>query len=201
MIAITLLLAAAAPQTAVEAERAFAADAQAIGQWTAFRKWAAPDAIFLPPHPVSTALKDAPDPAVSVDWWPTASFVSCDGATAANTGGALWPGGRSSYFSTIWRRQPDGGWRWMLDHGNDLATPRARVSSPVIRRASCQGTPTHNEEADAQGGASRDGTLRWHWTVEPDGGHTFAVQLWTGATYETVIDDRVPAPPARVKPR
>lgn len=194
---VALLLAGAGPQTAVEAERAFAADAQTLGQWTAFRKWAAEGAIFLPPQPVSVALKDAPDPPVSVDWWPTASFVSCDGATAANTGGALWPGNRSSYFSTVWRRQPDGAWRWLLDHGADLATPRARVPRPVVRRASCKGTPPHDEEAEGSGGASADATLRLHWQVAADGGHRFTVQLWTGAAYQTVIDDRVPAPKPR----
>lgn len=194
---VALLLAAAAPQTAVEAERAFAADAQKLGQWTAFRKWAAKDAIFLPPQPVSLALKDAPDPPVSVNWWPTASFVSCDGATAANTGGALWPGDRSSYFSTIWRRQGDGTWRWLLDQGADLAMPRARVTEPAVRRASCKGTPTHKEAAENSGGASGDGTLRWHWQVAPQGGHRFTVQMWTGSAFETVIDDRVPAPRPR----
>ncbi|WP_085808742.1 hypothetical protein [Sphingomonas sp. TZW2008] len=192
-----LLLVAAAPQSAVEAERAFAADAKAIGQWTAFRKWAADDAIFLPPQRVADALKDAPDPPVAVDWWPTASFTSCDGATAANTGGALWPGGRSSYFSTIWQRQPGGAWRWRLDHGADLSSPRARVAQPALRRASCRRTPTL-DDAGADGGASADGTLRWRWTVAPGGGHSFAVQMWTGGSYETVIDDRVPAPPAKV---
>lgn len=193
---LALLLAGAAPQTAVDAERAFAADAQKLGQWTAFRKWAAKEAIFLPPRSVSVALKDAPDPPVAVNWWPTASFVSCDGATAANSGGASWPGNRSSYFSTIWRKQPDGAWRFLLDNGADLSVPRPRVAQPVVRQASCKGTPTHNEEAQVDGGASADATLRWHWQVAPEGGHRFTVQMWTGAAYETVIDDQVP-PPAR----
>ena len=194
---VALLLATAAPQSAVEAEHAFAADAQRLGQWTAFRKWAAKEAIFLPPQPVSVALKDAPDPPVSVNWWPTASFVSCDGATAANTGGALWPGGRHSFFSTIWGRQPGGNWRWLLDGGGDLTTPRPRMAKPRVRRAACKGTPTHNEEAENSGGASSDATLRWHWQVAPEGGHQFIVQMWTGAAYETVINDRVPAPKPR----
>lgn len=193
-VLLALLLAGAAPQTAVDAERAFAADAQKLGQWTAFRKWAAKDAIFLPPNPVAVALKDVPDPPVAVDWWPTASFVSCDGATAANTGGALWPGDRSSYFSTIWRRQADGAWRFLLDHGADLTAARARMAQPVVRQASCTGTPAHDAEADDEGGVSADATLRWHWRVAPEGGHRFTVQLWTGTRYETVIDDQVPAP-------
>ena len=45
---LALLLAAAAPQTAIDAERAFVADAQTLGQWTAFRKYAADDAVMIP---------------------------------------------------------------------------------------------------------------------------------------------------------
>ena len=49
-----LLLAAAEPaMTAVDAERAFVADAQKLGQWTAFRKWSAPDAIMFVPRQVN----------------------------------------------------------------------------------------------------------------------------------------------------
>ena len=41
-----LLLAAAAP-SALDAEQAFARDAQRIGQWSAFRKWAHRDAVMM----------------------------------------------------------------------------------------------------------------------------------------------------------
>ena len=54
---ILLLLAAAAAtaapsSTAIDAERAFASDAQRIGQWAAFRKYAARDAIMFNPQAV-----------------------------------------------------------------------------------------------------------------------------------------------------
>ena len=42
-----LLLMAAEPLTAIDAERAFAADAQKMGQWTAFRNYAADDAVMF----------------------------------------------------------------------------------------------------------------------------------------------------------
>jgi hypothetical protein len=201
MVMIALLLAAAVPQTPLEAEHAFIADAQAIGQWTAFRKWAAPDAIFLPPQPVAAALKDAKDPPKAVEWWPIASFLSCDGKVGANTGGALWPGGRHSYFSTIWARQPDGQWRYKLDQGDDLAEPRPRpAADPAIRRASCENKPRGLIQPRVKGaqqgsGTSPDKTLGWSWTVEADGARRFFVHLWTGTTYETVIADRVAARP------
>ena len=46
-----------APMSAIDAERAFAADAQKIGQWTAFRKWSTPDALMFTPQPVRVYAK------------------------------------------------------------------------------------------------------------------------------------------------
>ncbi|MES2754352.1 MAG: hypothetical protein V4659_06775 [Pseudomonadota bacterium] len=186
--------------TPLDAERDFAADAQRLGQWSAFRKWAAPAAIFLPPENVHAALKDAPDPAKSVEWWPTAGFLSCDGTLGANTGGAVWPDGRTNFFSTLWAKQAAGGWRWTLDHGGDLAAPRPRpAADPAIRRASCDNKPRGLIQVKRKGtqqgsGTSKDKTLGWSWTVEPDGTRVFYVHLWTGTTYEPVIADRVAAP-------
>ena len=82
---LALLLAAApvsAPMSAIDAERAFAADAQKNGQWTAFRNSAAPDAVMFVPEKVNAQawLKDRADPPVSVFWWPGRSYVSCDGS-------------------------------------------------------------------------------------------------------------------------
>ena len=67
MIAAAFLLAAAAP-TAIDAEYAFATDAQRIGQWTAFRKWADTDAVMFNPQAVWARdfLKDRKDPPGSV---------------------------------------------------------------------------------------------------------------------------------------
>ena len=73
---IALLLAAAAPQaapqTAVDAERAFAAHAQKVGQWTAFRDYAEPTAVMFDPQAVGAHdfLKGRKDPPRSVEWWP-----------------------------------------------------------------------------------------------------------------------------------
>ena len=49
---ITALLIAAAAPTAIDAELAFARDAQRLGPWTAFRKWADRDAVVFTPHGV-----------------------------------------------------------------------------------------------------------------------------------------------------
>jgi hypothetical protein len=111
MILALLLAAAEPPMTAIDAERAFVADAQKLGQWTAFRKYAADDAVMFVPQQVNAQafLKDRKDPPASVYWWPGKSFVSCDGSYAVNTGPWVRQYGKAvGYFTTVWKRQPDG---------------------------------------------------------------------------------------------
>ena len=104
---IALLLAAAVPGP-IQAERAFAADAQRIGVWSAFRKYALPDAVMFTPQAVwaHEYLKDRKDPPKSFDWWPTRTFISCDGRTAVNIGDAVTAEGKPmSHFTTVWQAQ------------------------------------------------------------------------------------------------
>ena len=84
------LLLAAATLTAVDAERAFAADAKRIGQWTAFRKYADETAVMFTPQAVwaHEFLAGRKDPPRSVRWAASNSWVSCDGRTAINRGPA-----------------------------------------------------------------------------------------------------------------
>lgn len=200
MIAAALLLAAqVVPQSAVEAETAFAADAEREGQWTAFRKWAAPEAVMFDPQPttVEKLLGALEDPPASVRWWPSESYVSCDGAAAVNHGVARWPDGAGGWFSTVWQR--DGGaWRWTLDQGARTATPAPRPATVSEKRSSCAGTPPLGSRGFPKGeggGASADRTLRWHWRVASDGERWFTAEQWTGERYETVLTDHAPATP------
>lgn len=174
-----------ARSTALDAERAFAADAQILGQWTAFRKWAAPDATMFVPQPINAQawLKERKNPPKAIAWWPTATYVSCDGSLAVNTGGWKRPDGAVGYFSTVWQRQQDGGWKWVLDHGDIAATPRPRPVFTHIRKAVCQ-RPFHRAEltvhdAGTSGGdiASKDGTLKIGWTVFSDRNRTIEVSM------------------------
>lgn len=190
------------PQTAIEAERAFAADAQTLGQWTAFRKWAAPEAIMFWPQTenVHAKIKGWPDPARAVRWWPTNAWLSCDGTTAVTTGGSLWPDGRHGYFTTIWVRQPNGGWRWILDHGDFLTAPRSQPDQPATVTAPCkpkQMTDSmvgdYGDYIEASDG-SMDDTVRYRRRVMRDGARRITVSVWNGGAFDVVIDDQVPAP-------
>ena len=178
----------------VDAERAYAAMAQKVGQWTAFRKTAAPGAILFVPDPVPAAdfLKDRKDPPVAVKWQPSESYVSCDGHTAANLG--PWQRPTSvGYFTTVWTRGRDR-WAWNVDFGNavEKAMPEAPAKVPV-RRASCRSAkpvllPKLAAVEKSGSGSSKDHSLEWRWRVEKDGSRHILVYLWNGRGYDTVID-------------
>ena len=199
---ISLLLMAAASMSSpspVDAEHAYAAMAQKIGQWTAFRATAAPGAVLFVPDPVPAAefLKDRKDPPVTVTWQPSESYLSCDGRTAANLG--PWQRPTSvGYFTTVWTRTGKT-WAWDVDFGNalDAAMPAAPDKVPV-RRASCRTAkpvllPKLAMVDRSGSGSSRDHSLEWTWRVEKDGSRHILVYLWNGRGYETVIDRSIAA--------
>ncbi|CUS45181.1 MAG: hypothetical protein V4610_16810 [Pseudomonadota bacterium] len=200
-LAAVASLAAAVPQTAADTERAFAGAAQSEGQWAAFRRFATEDAVMFTPRPVKAQafLKDRKDPPATLMWWAADSYVSCDGALAVNTGPWARPKGDAfGYFSTIWQRQPDGGWKWTMDGGDDLAMPRPAGDTPKIRHASCKGSPStvaavRYRDGESAEGQSEDRTLAWRWHVAPDGARTFDVWLWDGRAMKPVIADRIAA--------
>jgi hypothetical protein len=203
VIPLLLMLAASSevPRSAADAERSFARDAQTEGQWTAFRNWADDEAVMFLPQPTKAQawLKDRKDPPNSVMWWAADSFVSCDGGHAANTG--PWVRGwakANGYFSTIWARQPSGGWKWLVDRGDALTSPRAAGERPRVTHASCRGRPTtvaavRYRDGDTGEGQSNDRTLAWRWHVAPDGGQSLDVWLWDGRRMKQVIADRTVA--------
>ncbi|MET0307584.1 MAG: hypothetical protein ABW023_02655 [Sphingomonas sp.] len=198
---LALVLQAATPQTAVDAERAFNAAAQATGQWTAFREFAAPGAVVFTPQPEKVELAlPTKNPPIAVQWWPAESYVSCDGSQAVNTGPWVQPKS-SGYFTTVWVRQADGRYKWAMDGGDRLSTPRALPARPKVRRASCHGKPPKIEFEPCPGDrlqcyaeTSPDGTLVWDWRVGADGARTFTARLWNGRDFDQVIRNEVAAP-------
>jgi hypothetical protein len=209
MIALMLAAAAALP-TAIDAERAFAADARRIGPWSAFRKYADRDAVMFTPQAVwaRDLLKDRKDPPASVRWWPERSFVSCDGRTAVNSGPAVTAAGKPyGTFTTVWQREGRK-WSWVYDNGAPLKAAPARQARPRVARASCRagapGAPVIAPAAlsskqarttpeDSGRGHSADKTLGWDWRVEKNGEHHFRVYLWNGFRYAQVVSNTIPA--------
>jgi hypothetical protein len=216
VIAAFLLAAAAAPapgtvRNAIEAEYAFAADAQRVGQWTAFDKWAAPGAIMFVPQLVNARrwLEGKKDPPHSVEWTPRESYQSCDGKTAINLGPWHRADGSIGYFTTVWQYEnelADGPqWMWVYDGGDRLTRPMAARAKPKIRRASCHGIPAtiphswpvstlppvdYPDPLEAAEHA-RDRSLRFEYRVDKVGNRHFTAWLWNGRKFEQVIDQSV----------
>jgi hypothetical protein len=208
---IAMFLLAASVPTAVDAEYAFARDAQRIGQWTAFRKYADRDAVMFTPQAVWARefLKGRKDPPEAVRWWPASSFVSCDGRTAVNTG--PWSrdhGTHNGYFTTVWQREK-GRWSWAYDGGDALKAPMKAPARPIVQRASCAGRapgapvipppPLTMKQArstpeDNGRGESADKTLGWDWKVDKNGARRFRVFQWTGSRYAQVLYNKIAAP-------
>jgi len=188
------------PSSVFAAEIAFNRLAQEKGQWTAFRETAAEDAVMFTPQRVlaQSWLKGRADPPASVTWAPSVIAVSCDGRLAASTGNWKQPDGTVGYFTTLWRRDKKGGWKWILDHGDALATARATPEFLVGKVATCKRPAAGSPPPMPTGKPGKDGvpapqdeSLIWQADVATDGSRHVTVQVWNGSAYETVIDDRV----------
>lgn len=114
----------------VEAERAFARAARTEGVNAAFVRYSAADAVVFQPGPVNArqALAKNPIPPVPLQWWPVYAGIAASGDLGFTTGPFVAGSGERKghgWYFTIWRRQADGSWRWMLDHG-----PPTREAAP-----------------------------------------------------------------------
>lgn len=206
---------AADPSAVIAAEIAFSRLAQDKGQWTAFRETAAPEAIMFVPERVRAAewLKGRADPPVPVRWQPHSVWTSCDGSAAVTHGAWQRGDGPVGYFTTVWQRQgggrgTDGGWRWLLDHGDALPAPLAAPEMIAARTADCSKVTDaivpgvmdrDGALLDDVVGSSRDGSLVWNSSVRPDGGREITVWLWQGGELREVLTDTVAAPGGRAR--
>jgi hypothetical protein len=193
------------PSTVIAAELAFARAAREKGTWTAFREYAAPDAVWPGPQwqAVQQALKGVADPAEAILWGPDMVWVSCDGSYALSTGPAAYPGGRKSRFATIWQRQNDGGYRWVLDQGFDLEDGYAAREMISGRKADCPRGQANRVRKIArarrgeawQSGRSDDGTLSWTSELAADCRRTLVVTALQDGAMAEVFRRTSPVPP------
>ena len=122
-------------------EDEFCAMAQAKGLLAAFQHFAAPDVAFLDvdprkfrgPDAVRERMAGADQPGVTLKWSASFTDVSDDGTLGYNYGRyerrGPGPDGRETvrggWFLTIWKRQPDGTWRYVMDNGTpDRPAPK-----------------------------------------------------------------------------
>jgi ketosteroid isomerase-like protein len=113
-------------------EDAFCAMAAERGLLAAFQHFAAPDVAFIDTDPrqwrgpAAVLERIGPDqPGVKLTWSASFTDVSDDGTLGFNYGRyesrRTGPDGKESvhtgWFLTIWKRQPDGSWKYVMDNG------------------------------------------------------------------------------------
>ncbi|MEJ2408769.1 MAG: hypothetical protein P8Y48_05360 [Novosphingobium sp.] len=194
------------PSALIAAEIAFSRMAHEKGQWTAFRKFADDEAVMFVPQPVMAQdwLKKQKDPPQSVQWEPYQVWMSCDGTLGVTKGAWTRPDGSVGYFTTIWKQQKKGDYRWVLDQGDGLTTPLKKpgwLSATVADCPKRQGgrrpdgpTDAHEKrrEAGMDGmGRSDDGTLSWSYHVAADYSRTLSVSLRKGGEMTEVLSSSV----------
>lgn len=142
--AVAFAAASPAPATAdlkslVEAERAFSRLSADKGLRTAFLANLAPDAIVFRPLPVSgrKAYEESPEVAAKLTWRPTFAEISRAGDFGYTTGPyelvSDRPGSAAQYghFVSVWRIQPDGSWKVVVDAGS--VHPRPAIHAPDLK--------------------------------------------------------------------
>lgn len=185
------------PSAVVATEMAFARAAQEQGQWTAFRDFAAKDAVLFVPEPVLAQqwLKGRANPAQAVRWRVHKVWSSCDGTLAASTGSAQWPDGSHGMFVTVWQRQDDGSYTYVVDHGSPLPGALPEPEAVEANVADCR---SGDALAAAQGtqlalpasgsGAARDHSLSYDWAVGTDRARHLRVSMIRDGHRVDVLD-------------
>ncbi len=126
-------------------EDAFCAMGREKGLLAAFEHFAAPDVAFVDTDPrqyrglAAVRQRLGPDrPGVTLTWSALFTDVSDDGTLGYNWGRYEWRGPgpdgrpviRTGFFLTIWRRQPDGTWRSVMDTGAPDRPPAPAKPAP-----------------------------------------------------------------------
>ena len=143
------------PEPIVATERAFAADGYETGIKASFVKYAAPDAIMFSPGPVNVHdyFAGRPDAAPDPDrphlvWWPLSAGIAKSGDLGFTTGPYGLDDTRYGWYFTIWQRQGDGSWKWVLDAGVDADPADAAAQDAPVAYLPVSGQGS-NGQADA----------------------------------------------------
>jgi len=149
MIAAVLLAqnASADLQKMVATERAFSATSARIGVRDSFIQYFAPNGVMFAPGPVNAHQELSRQPKLNgraratLTWYPTLAEISRDGSLGYSTGPyfitdtATKKKTYNGHFFSLWRRQPNGEYRVILDIGTPNKSPKPVAQAPVALKA------------------------------------------------------------------
>jgi ketosteroid isomerase-like protein len=132
----------------IAAERAFSRTSGEKGIREAFLTWLAPDAVVFRPGPVEgRPVYEKMDPAgpAMLSWEPEVAEVSAAGDLGYTSGPYMIRPARGAeptafgHYVSVWKKQPDGSWKVLLDSGVGHARPAAaapagRVDTPASEK-------------------------------------------------------------------
>jgi len=155
--------AASPAEEVVKSEREFAAAALADGVRAAFLRYMAEDGIVFRPGPVNARdwYRDLPESDVTLRWQPTFAGASAAGDLGFTTGPWVLtrPDPESAplhgHYISVWRVQPDGPWRVVLDVGISHSDPGASGELVYLEQgvsAAAESPPGESDELAAAEG-------------------------------------------------
>jgi ketosteroid isomerase-like protein len=149
---------AAEYQSLINAERAFAKKSTDTNAKEAFLAFIADDGVVFDPDPVpgKEVWQKRPAPEYTLDWWPTFSDISRSADLGWNMGLfvlGLKDGKKiHGYFSTVWRKQADGTWRFVADLGAAMPEAAKRGGEPgPLDPAKLEKSPVPVDTKEAEG--------------------------------------------------
>ncbi|RJY09345.1 hypothetical protein [Aurantiacibacter aquimixticola] len=206
------------PGKVAAADFAFARAAQEDGQWTAFRRYAAPGAVLHGrngPVPVTSFLSGMDDPSEAVEWAPNTVWSSCDGTLAISFGRFEDTEGLVGSYVSAWALQRDGSYKYTYDLGapdnpQPVRDPEGEAPDDAIvveglrsvqgRIADC---PRRGEiiplpplrivdGARQETAMSDDKTLAWTWYHTDQGVRSVNVQWYRGGEWQDAVNFAAP---------
>jgi len=160
----------AALDSMVAAEHAFAKTAGEKGYRDAFLDFLADDSVIFRPDPVSGKewFRARPVSPALLSWYPILAEVSLAGDLGYTTGpweyrakGADDPEvAATGNFVTLWRKQADGTWKALIDHGAENPKPASSLTASIAAaepaKIDYKSLPKVDVEAERKGLAEAD---------------------------------------------
>lgn len=207
----------AEPGDIIAAEGNFAHFSAAKGLKYAIRATAVPDAQIFAPQLLRVGVyANTADPSLGANWHTRQVWMSCDGSVAVTHGEWQRPPAKRWYV-TVWHRQKDGSYKWLLAQDGAVQTPAPQAAMAEADRpaldmiaASVADCPLHRARSaaaqsstaapgkaaipDYQSGHADDATLEWTTTIAADAGRSFVLRLKQDGAWHEVLR-AIAAPP------
>lgn len=169
------------------------------GEWKASRYFADESAVLAPKGSERPATSDAREP---YQVW-----VSCDGTLGVTQGALRKANGSRGSFVTVWKRQKNGTYRWVMDQSDSAPLTGDAPDMVSGKVAACDVGGAHPAEdgivvtttPTGQQGASEDGSLTWSLRADEPCVRYVLVRMrrQPGAPLSEVLAERIAAAPGK----